>query len=155
MSKRETSGTYFVAITGTGKTTLLMNIALEDIAAGEGLCVMGPHGDLTEDLLLRIPMNRARDVILFDPADIDYPFAPNLFECPDRGDPRLVERVCSEIVMTFYKLFYYTWGPHLEDLLRHSVLTVLANEGSTLLDMLILLTQDDRREEMAERSPTR
>jgi len=66
-----------------------------------------------------------------------------------------VDRVCSEIIMTFYKLFYYSWGPHLEDLLPHSVLTVLANEGSTLLDMLILLTQEDRREKMAERSPTR
>jgi len=66
-----------------------MNIALEDIAAGEGFCVMDPHGDLTENLLLRIPAKRTRGVILFDPADIDYPFAPNLFECPDRGDPRL------------------------------------------------------------------
>ena len=143
--------TYVVGITGTGKTTLLLNIALQDISAGDGVCVMDPHGDVTEDLLLRIPKHRVDDVILFDPADIDYPFALNLFECSDRDDPRLVDRVCSEIVTTFYKLFYYSWGPHLEDLLRHSILTLLANEGSTLLDMLILLTQEDRREEMAAR----
>ena len=144
-------GTYVVGITGTGKTTLLLNIALQDIFAGDGVCVMDPHGDLTEDLLLRIPKERADDVILLDPADIDHPFALNLFECPDREDPRLVDRVCSEIVTTFHKLFYYSWGPHLEDLLRHSTLTLLANAESTLLDMLILLTQEDRREEMAAR----
>ncbi|MGB9300540.1 MAG: hypothetical protein WCD51_08095 [Anaerolineae bacterium] len=52
---------------------------------------------------------------------------------------------------TFRKLFYYSWGPHLEDPLRHSTLTLLANEGSTLLDILIMLSQEDRREEMAAR----
>src|SRR3972149_11285409 len=76
-------GTYVLGINGTGKSNLLLDIALQDIAAGDGLCLMDPHGDLVEAVLQRIPERRLDDVILFDPADIDYPFGLNLFECDD------------------------------------------------------------------------
>ena len=67
-------GTYIIGVNGTGKTVLLLNIALSDIEAGDGLCFLDPHGDAIEALLARIPQHRKDDVILFDPADIDYPF---------------------------------------------------------------------------------
>jgi len=145
-------GTYVLGINGTGKSTLLLNMALQDIAAGDGLCLLDPHGDLVEDVLARVPPSRADDVILFDPADIDHPLGVNLFECSDRDDPRLVDRVCSEIVLTFKKLFPDSWGPRMEDLMRHSVLTLLATPDCTLLDMLPLLTDADARRNYVSRT---
>jgi hypothetical protein len=145
-------GTYVLGINGTGKSTLLLNMALQDIAAGDGLCLLDPHGDLVEDVLSRIPANRRDDVILFDPADIEHPLGVNLFECSDRNDPRLVDRVCSEIVLTFKKLFPDSWGPRMEDLMRHSVLTLLATPDCTLLDMLPLLTDPDARRNYVART---
>jgi hypothetical protein len=145
-------GTYVLGINGTGKSTLLLNIALEDIRAGDGLCLLDPHGDLIEEVITRVPPERADDVILFDPADIDYPFGLNLFECPDRDDPRFVDRVCSEIVLTFKKLFPDFWGPRMEDLIRHSVLTLIATPDCTLLDMLPLLTDEDARRRYVSRT---
>ncbi len=145
-------GTYVLGINGTGKTTLLLNIALQDIAAGDGLCLLDPHGDLVHDVLTRIPPERLDDVILFDPADIDHPFGLNLFECPNRDDPKLVDRVCSEVVLTFKKLFADFWGPRMEDLIRHAVLTLIATPDCTLLDMLPLLTDDDARKRYVSRT---
>jgi ABC-type branched-subunit amino acid transport system ATPase component len=62
-------GTYVVGLNGTGKTTMLVNIALSDMARGDGLCVLDPHGDMTEDLLARVPKDREQDVIVFDPSE--------------------------------------------------------------------------------------
>lgn len=145
-------GTYVLGINGTGKSTLLLNIALSDIAAGDGLCLLDPHGDLVEDVLLRLPPERLNDVILFDPGDIDFPFGLNLFECPDRNDPKLVDRVCSEIVLTFKKLFPDFWGPRMEDLLRHTVLTLIATPDATMLDMLPILTDEEARARYVSRT---
>ena len=145
-------GTYVLGINGTGKSTLLLNITLSDINDGDGLCLLDPHGDLVEEVLSRIPPHRRDDVILFDPADIDFPLGLNLFECPDRDDPKLVDRVCSEIVLTFKKLFPDFWGPRMEDLIRHSVLTLTATPDCTLVDMLPLLTNDEARRRYASRT---
>lgn len=142
-------GTYVVGVTGTGKSTLLLNMALSDIEAGEGLCLLDPHGDLTEDLLSRIPPKRVNDVILFDPADIEYPMGLNLFECQTE-DPKQVDRVCSELVGTLRKLFWYSWGPRMEDLLRHSILTLIARPGATFLDLMWLLTDAGYRNAVVE-----
>jgi len=145
-------GTYVLGINGTGKSTLLLNITLSDINDGDGLCLLDPHGDLVEEVLSRIPPHRRDDVILFDPADIDFPLGLNLFECSDRDDPKLVDRVCSEIVLTFKKLFPDFWGPRMEDLIRHSVLTLIATPDCTLVDMLPLLTDEEARRRYASRT---
>jgi len=141
-SEARRQGVYVVGITGTGKTTLLLNMALADVRAGEGVCLLDPHGDLIEDLLHLVPEERAKDVILFDPADIDHPFGLNLFEWPCRSDPKQMDRICAEIIGTFYKLFYYSWGPRMEDVMRHTVLVLLMNEGATMLDMPAMMTDD-------------
>ncbi len=138
-------GTYVLGINGTGKSNLLLDIALQDIDSGDGLCLMDPHGDLIEAVLGRVPKARIDDVILFDPADIDVPFGINLFECPDVSNPRYVDRVCSEVVLTFKKLFADSWGPRMEDIIRHVVLTLVATPGCTMLDMLPMLTDEEAR----------
>ena len=143
-------GTYMAGVNGTGKTVLLMNTALSDAENGDGLCFLDPHGDAVEALLALMPEHRKKDVIYFNPADIDYPFGLNLFECPDINDPRMVDLVCSEIIGTFKKLYASSWGPRLEDILRHAILTVLFNPGSTLLDLHLLLSSYIYRLKMLE-----
>jgi len=138
-------GTYVLGINGTGKSNLLLDIALQDIGAGDGLCLMDPHGDLIDAVLGRVPRERIDNVILFDPADIDFPFGINMFECPDVANPRYVDRVCSEVVLTFKKLFEDSWGPRMEDIIRHVVLTLVATPGCTMLDMLPMLTDPEAR----------
>jgi len=144
-------GTYVAGVNGTGKTILLMNTALADAEAGDGLCFLDPHGDAVEALLALMPKHRKKDVIYFNPADIDFPFGLNLFECPDINDPRLVDLVCSEIVGTFKKLYEASWGPRLEDILRHAILTALYNPGSTLLDLHLILSDQIYRLKMLEK----
>lgn len=78
-------GTYIIGVNGTGKTVLLLNIALSDIESGDGLCFLDPHGDAIETLLTLIPESRKNDVILFDPSDIDHPNSG-----PSNSLPKLV-----------------------------------------------------------------
>ena len=144
-------GTYVVGVNGTGKTALLMNTILSDAKAGDGLCFLDPHGDAVETLLTLLPENRKKDVIFFDPADYENPFGLNLFECKDLDDPKEVDLVCSEIVGTFKKLYRESWGPRLEDILRHSILAVLKSPNLTLLDLLLVLSSPIYRRRVLDR----
>src|SRR5712692_5002853 len=75
--------TYVIGITGTGKSTLLENIAYQDMVNGDGLCFLDPHGESARKLLASVPSNREQDVIFWDPADRDCPFGLNPFFCSD------------------------------------------------------------------------
>ena len=138
-------GVYVIGTTGTGKTTLLQNIAVEDMHSGEGLCVLDPHGDLIDELLLRVPESRWDDVILFDPMDMERPFGLNLLAC-DPNDPHEVRWVVSTIMGTLQRLFYYSWGPRLEHVLRHSLLTAMTLPEATFVELLLLLTSEAYRQ---------
>lgn len=137
-------GTYIIGTTGTGKSTFLQSLILQDIHAGHGVCVLDPHGDLIDDILSGIPWSRRDDVVLFDPSEIKRPFGLNLFSC-NRADPRQRDLVTSTIMDTLYKLFAYSWGPRMEDLLRHSLQTLLHVPDSTFLELLLLLTNHEHR----------
>jgi hypothetical protein len=142
-------GVYIVGTTGTGKTTLLQNIVYQDMLAGDGLCVLDPHGDFIDELLLRVPAARRDEVILFAPGDPDQfeqPLGLNLLEC-QRDDPRQVRRVVSTVIDTLYKLFAYSWGPRMEDLLRNAILTLMEKPDTTLLDLWLLLASPDHRQQ--------
>lgn len=140
-------GVYLIGTTGTGKSTLLQNIAFEDMQSGEGLCVLDPHGDLTKTLLELVPENRLKDVVYFDPTDVDRPFGLNLLEC-DRNDPTQVRWVVSTVIKTLQRLFFYSWGPRLEHVLRSTLHTAMLIEGSTFIELLLLLTDEDYRNEV-------
>lgn len=140
-------GVYVIGTTGTGKTTLLKNIAYQDMHAGEGLCVLDPHGDLIDELLELVPSGREQDVILFAPGDdeqINRPLGLNLLDC-NRNDPREARRVTSTVIDTLRKLFWYSWGPRMEDLLRNSLWTLIAQPETTLLDLWLLLASPKHR----------
>lgn len=143
-------GVYLVGTTGTGKTTLLQNIAYQDMAHPKrpGLCVLDPHGDFIDDLLLRVPRERRNDVILFAPGDPEQReriLGLNIFDC-NRGDDQQVQRIVSTTMSTLYKLFYWSWGPRMEELLRMSILTVMEKPASDLLDLWLLIASQRHRE---------
>jgi hypothetical protein len=127
-----------------GKTTLLQSIAYQDMAAGHGVCVLDPHGDMIDWLLERVPEDRVGDVILFNPADEDYPFGLNLLEC-DRKDPKQVRWVVATITSTLRRLYEWSWGPRLEHVLNHTLWTAMAIDDSTLIEVLLLLSDSNFR----------
>lgn len=139
---------YIMGKTGTGKSTLIANMAINDMKNGEGVAVIDPHGDLCDILLDFIPAPRINDVAYLDPSDLAYPFHLNPLEMKN---PVYRELIASGIVSIFYKLYHYSWGPRLEYILRNTILTLLHIPDSTLLQVPELLTNDRYREKVLEK----
>ena len=132
---------YVVGKTGMGKTTLLLNQIHADLAAGHGVCLVDPHGDLATSIIRMMPTQRTNDVILFDAGDRDFAVAFNPLAC---RDPALIDQVTSGIVSAFKKL-HDSWGPRLEDTLRNAVF-VTVEQGGTMLELMRLLAERNYRE---------
>lgn len=130
---------YVIGKTGMGKSTLLENMIFSDINSGKGVAVVDPHGDLAESVLSFIPKNRINDVVLFNPADRDFPVAFNMLE---NVDPAFNTIVCSGLVGIFKKIYAHSWGPRLEHILRNTILSLLEFPGTTMLGITRIL-QDD------------
>ena len=139
---------YIVGKTGTGKSTLIANMAINDMKNGEGVAVVDPHGDLCDILLDYIPSHRINDVAYLDPSDFEYPFHLNPLEVKNMAYRELVS---SGIVSIFYKLYHLSWGPRLEYILRNTILTLLSVPDSTLLQVPELLTNDGYRRKIVDR----
>lgn len=138
---------YVIGKTGTGKSTLLANMAINDLKNDEGICIIDPHGDLVETLLDYIPSRRMNDVIYFDPSDTEKTVKLNLFE----GESIVhSELIASGIVSVFKKLYGYSWGPRLEYILRNALLTLLKTDQARLSDILELLTNKNFRKPIVE-----
>ncbi len=137
---------YVAGASGTGKSTLLANMIVEDLAAGNGLGLLDPHGDLVNAVLRRIPESRINDVVLFNPADTEYPFALNILEANDESER---ERIVAETIMALERYFPSSWGPRLERILQYTLRTVLhAVPGATLADVEQMLTDSAYREDV-------
>lgn len=139
---------YSVGKTGTGKSTLLANMAISDMRNREGLAVFDPHGDLCEILLDYIPSYRIGDVCYFDPSDIGNQPSLNILEVKN---PAHRELVASGIVSIFYKLYSYSWGPRLEHILRNTLLSLLEIPNTTLAQVPEILTNQGLRKSVIER----
>jgi hypothetical protein len=136
---------YIIGKTGTGKSTLIANMAIDDIRKDRGIGIIDPHGDLSEVILDYIPKRRLNDVIYLEPFDTERPFALNVLEVKNKQHKDLV---ASGIVSIFYKLYRDSWGPRLEYILRNVILTLLETPDTTLLDVLSLLANADYRKKV-------
>ena len=128
---------YVVGQTGTGKSTFLENLALQDMLNGNGFAFVDPHGDTAERLLSMVPKERTEDVIYFSPADMAQPMGVNIFEfdTPDQKD-----FLIQEALNMLYKLYdpqhQGIMGPRYEHLFRNAALTVMADPtGGTFIDI--------------------
>ena len=139
---------YVVGKTGMGKTTILENMAIQDIQAGRGVGIVDPHGEFAEKMLDFVPSQRINDVIYFNPADLDYPIAFNAIEKVDSEHRHLV---ASGLVGVFKKIWAETWGPRLEYVLRNAILALLEYPGATLLGIMRMLTDKDYRQKVVDK----
>lgn len=128
---------YVVGQTGTGKSTFLENLALQDMLSGNGFAFVDPHGDTVERLLAMVPKERTEDILYFSPADMEYPMGLNLFEfeTPDQKD-----FIIQEVLNMLYKLYdpqhQGIMGPRYEDMFRNAALAVMADpKGGTFIEI--------------------
>ena len=133
---------YFIGKTGMGKSTVLENMIVGDIRAGHGVAVVDPHGDLAEKIIEFIPEDRIKDVVYFNPADMDFPIAFNVLE---QVEPHLRHLVASGLLGVFQKLWADSWGPRLEYILRNTILAILDFPGSTILGVVRMLSDKKYR----------
>ncbi len=141
---------FMIGKTGVGKTTLFSNMFEQDMREGKGCCFVDPLGDAIEDLLGKVPENRIKDVILFDPSDTEWPVGLNLleFQTPDQKD-----FLIQEAIQIFYKLFDPTQmgivGPQWEHWFRNAALTVMSQpNGGTIIDVPRIFTDDNFRNKL-------
>jgi hypothetical protein len=133
---------YCVGKTGTGKTTLLRNLILQDLVAGRGVGVIDPHGDLAQELLDLIPPRRSDDLVYFDPSDYEHPIGINLFP---RVPPRERHLIASGVVGTFKSIWREFWGPRLEYILYATIAALQECENVSLLGVQRMLVDEHYR----------
>jgi GTPase SAR1 family protein len=136
---------YVLGKTGTGKSTLLESLMLDDLKKGYGFALLDPHGDLVKRIKSQIPWSRKDDVIDFDVPDSNQPYGFNPL-ANILADKRPL--ACSGLIQVFKHLWNDSWGPRLEHILRNSLLTLLDYPESTLADILKLLSDRDFRKKV-------
>ena len=139
---------YTIGQTGTGKSNFLQEMAKQDAKNGNGFCFIDPHGDAIEDILTAIPKERAEDVIIFDPADIERPFGLNMMEY-DPARPEQKTFVINELIGIFDQLYDLksTGGPMFEQYMRNAMLLIMEDpdSGNTLMEIPKVLSDESFR----------
>jgi hypothetical protein len=133
---------YVIGQTGTGKSTLLLNLIAQDLSAGEGLALLDPHGDLAEAVLAHIPRSRTNDLVYINPADIERPIG---FNPLSRVPHDLKPIVADGVVSAFRHVWPESWGPRLDYILTNAVRALLDVPGATLLMLPRLLIDEPFR----------
>lgn len=134
---------YVIGKTGMGKSTLLENMAIQDIQNGEGIAFLDPHGGTAEKLLDYVPENRIKDILYFAPFDIDYPIAFNVME--DIGEEKR-HLVLSGLMSAFKKLFgEESFSDRMQYILQNTILALLEYPGATMLGINKMLSDKEYR----------
>ena len=144
-AKDRTRHVYVIGKTGMGKSTLLENMAVQDIQNGEGMAFIDPHGKTADLLLEYVPQNRIRDVIYMAPFDTEYPISFNVLESVDADKRHLV---VSGLMSTFKKIWVDAWSARMEYILTNTLLALLEYPGSTLLGVNKMLSDKEYRKEV-------
>jgi len=138
---------YLVGQTGTGKSTFLKSLAIQDMLNGDGFAFIDPHGDVAEEILSMVPKDRTEDVVYFCPADMEYPLGLNMFEF-DKNHPEQKDFLIQESINLLYKLYdpqrQGIIGPRFERIFTNSALLLMADpKGGTFVDIPKLLIDAD------------
>jgi hypothetical protein len=138
---------YVVGKTGLGKSTLLENMAIQDIQNGNGLAFLDPHGGTAEKLLEYVPEDRIKDVLYFAPFDLEYPISFNVME--DIG-PDKRHLVVNGLMSTFEKIWVDAWSARMAYILNNTLLALLEYPGATLLGVNRMLSDKEYRRKVVE-----
>ncbi len=135
---------YILGATGTGKSTMLLNMIKHDIEQNKGLCLIDPHGDLAEQVLSTIPDERVADIIYFNPDDVGYPIGINLLELTPGLGPEDAEKekefITESIISIFQKIYTDKYsGPRMEYILRNTIYTAFNVPDATLFTVYKIL----------------
>ncbi len=138
---------YIIGKTGMGKSTLLENMAIQDIQNGNGIAFLDPHGGTAEKLLEYVPEHRIKDVLYFAPFDLEYPISFNVME--DIGaDKRHL--VVNGLMSTFEKIWVDAWSARMAYILNNTLLALLEYPGATLLGVNRMLSDKEYRRKVVE-----
>ena len=138
---------YVVGKTGVGKSTMLENMAIQDIQNGNGIAFIDPHGSTAEKLLDYVPENRIKDVLYFAPFDLEHPISFNVLE--DIGaDKRHL--VVNGLMSTFEKIWEDAWSARMSYILINTLLALLEYPGATLLGVNRMLSDKEYRKKVVE-----
>ncbi len=142
---------YIIGMTGTGKSYFMSHMALQDIVAGKGVCIVDPHGSFVEDILPYIPKNRLDDVIIFDPSDMERPMGLNMLEAHTAYE---MDMAAQEMINIFYKLLPdpAMAGPMFEHYMRNALLALMADQEDpgTLVELARIFTDEAYRKKKLE-----
>jgi hypothetical protein len=144
-AKDRTKHVYVIGKTGMGKSTLLENMAVQDIKNGEGMCFVDPHGKTADLLLEYVPEDRIKDVVYFAPFDTDYPISFNVLESVDPDKRHLV---VSGLMSTFKKIWQDAWSARMEYILTNTLLALLEYPEATLLGVNRMLSDKAYRNQV-------
>jgi len=134
---------HVLGASGTGKSTFLLNLMLQDLEAGNGFAVLDPHGDLVEAVLDRLPEHRIKDVVIFDPADADHPVGFNILRAHSDIEKNLL---ASDFVAIFERLSS-SWGDQMTAVLGNAAMAFLeSSQGGTLMDLKRFLIEKGFRD---------
>ena len=129
--------TYAIGKTGTGKTTLLETIALQDMMRGRGVTVIDPHGDLAERLVANVPRWRERDLVYLNAPDLSQPYGYNPLR---RVQTDRIPLAASGLMEAFKKLWAEAWGVRMEHILRNALYALIEFGDATLPDILRMIS---------------
>ena len=136
---------YIIGKSGTGKTTLMKNLMINDIKNGFGVAVLDQHGEFVEELLKHVPEERIKDVIYVNPADIENPVGFNPLE---RVGDEHAHLVASAVMGVFQKIWVDAWSARMEYILNNTLLALLEYPGTTLLSIMRMLAEKEYRQKV-------
>ena len=146
---------YIVGQTGTGKSVLIQNLAMQDMTDNKGLCVIDPHGETIEKILAYVPKERIDDIIVFDPGDRERPLGLNILE-HDFNKPEEKTFIVNELIYIFNQLFdKQALGPMFERYMRNALYLLMddmVNEPATLVEIPRVFTDEGFRQRKLARS---
>jgi hypothetical protein len=139
--------THIIGSSGCGKSSLLLNLIRQDIENGDGVAVLDPHGDLIDQILTLIPVERIDDVVLVNPSDVEFPIGFNILQAHSEVEKNLLS---SDLVSVFRRLST-SWGDQMDTVLQNAILVFLeSSRGGTLADLRRFLLEPPFRSEFLQ-----
>ncbi|MCB0699307.1 MAG: type IV secretion system DNA-binding domain-containing protein [Chitinophagales bacterium] len=146
-SSQRLKHTHIIGATGTGKSTLLESMVVQDIQHGNGIAVLDPHGDLIDSIISRIPENRINDCIIVDPSDPDYAIGFNILS----ANTEIEKEILSSDLVASFKRLSTSWGDQMNSVLGNAILAFLeSTEGGTLADLRRFLIEKPYRNQFLQ-----